>query len=199
MTSRILLSILLNHFIINNAIVKSKALTSDRLIYKPLSIEHCSDDYVSWMNNPEIYKYLESGSKYTIELLREFLLEVEKKDIFFWAIHLKSDGRHIGNIKIDPISTNNLTGEYGILIGDKQQWGQGYAGEASNTIIKFCFEEIGLRKVTLGVVAENSAAIALYDKIGFEKEGFYKSHSYCNGVYYDVIRMAIFNTCKVEN
>jgi RimJ/RimL family protein N-acetyltransferase len=179
--------------------LKSKELLSERLVYKPLSIAHCSADYVAWMNNPEVYKYLESGSNYSIDLLREFLIDIEKKNIYFWAIHLKSDGKHIGNIKIDPISTNNLTGEYGILIGDKVQWGKGYAAEASNTILKFCFQEIGLRKITLGVVAENLAAVALYDKIGFEKEGYYKSHSCCGGVYYDVVRMAIFNPNTVEN
>ena len=174
--------------------MKAITILSERLIYKPLSVKHTSEEYVSWMNDPDVNKYLESGSNYTVNLLDDFLKNVEQNDIYFWAIHLKKNGKHIGNIKIDPISTNNLIGEYGILIGDKGQWGKGYAAEASIAIVRFCFETIGLRKVTLGVVAENAAAVRLYKKIGFEQEGFYKGHSCCHGKHFDVIRMAIFNT-----
>jgi len=179
--------------------LKSPELNSERLVFKPLSIKHCVHEYVSWMNDPEVYRCLESGLNYSIELLYDFLIDVENKNIYFWAIHLKSNNKHIGNIKIDPISTNNLVGEYGILLGDKSEWGKGYAAESSLAIIKFCFEIIGLRKVTLGVVADNTAAVALYKKIGFQQEGYYKIHSCCSGIFYDVIRMAIFNKYLLEN
>jgi ribosomal-protein-alanine N-acetyltransferase len=168
-------------------------LISDRLIYKPLSLAHLSNDYVDWMNDKEVIKYLESGGDYTIEKLENFLKEVEEKAILFWAIHIKQTGKHIGNIKIDPVNSKNRLGEYGIMMGDRSEWGKGYAKEASLTIIHHCFQQLKLRKITLGVVENNKSAVDLYKAINFEIEGVYKKHGFYNGVLCNVLRMALFN------
>ena len=170
-------------------------LTSERLYYKPLSLFHLHDYYVNWMNDLDVIKYLESGGNYNLELLEEYLKGIEEKpEVLFWAIHLKENDKHIGNIKIDPINKRHGLGEYGIMMGDKIEWGKGYAKEASLRILKYCFEELKLRKITLGVVFENTSAVHLYKKIGFITEGKYEKHAFHNGHYCDILRMAIFNT-----
>lgn len=173
---------------------KAKEFESERLTFKALSLRHCTDEYVNWLNDFDIYKYLETGGNYTKNMLSEYLAEVDKSNIYFWAIHLKDDQKHIGNIKIDPINTRHGIGEYGIMMGDKSEWGKGYAFEASKRVIDFCFHEgLNLRKITLGVVKNNVNALKLYEKIGFEVEGHYLNHVYQNGKYCDVLRMALFN------
>ena len=138
------------------------SLESDRLLFRPLSSEFISEEYVNWMNDEEVNRYLESGGDYTIEKLKDFLTEVDRNDILFWAILLKDDGKHIGNIKIDPINTRNKVGEYGIIIGDRFAWGKGFAREASQRIIDYCFSpQLDLRKITLGVVCDNIKAYKL--------------------------------------
>lgn len=180
--------------------MKAVPLASERLIYQPLSLKHLSQDYVNWLNNPEVFRYLETGGNYTIGMLADFLTHVEKQNIYFWAIHEKQTNKHIGNIKIDPISLRNRNGEYGIMMGDRDSWGKGYAYEASRRIIDFFFQEdLCLRKITLGVVANNIAAHKLYLKLGFKEEGRYHAHSVHEGEYLDVIRMAIFNPAFFTN
>jgi [ribosomal protein S5]-alanine N-acetyltransferase len=148
--------------------MKAPILETDRLILQPLGMIHLSKNYVKWMNDLEVYRYLESGGDYTFEKLQNFLEEQVRKDIFFWAIHLKASGeKHIGNIKIDPINDSEGSGEYGILLGDKAEWGKGYAKEASLKVIEYCFRNIGLSQITLGVVEENIGAVKLYLKMGF--------------------------------
>lgn len=173
--------------------MKAQNLESDRLVYKPVSLAHLSEDYVSWLNDPEVCKYIENSGEYTLEKLREFLTEVEKKDVFFWAIHLKSNDLHLGNIKIEPVNERHGLGEYGILMGRKSEWGKGYAKEASAAIIDYCFKKINLRKMTLGVVTDNESAVRLYKNLGFVIEGTYKKHCFFDGAYRDVLRMALFN------
>ncbi|NBW34975.1 MAG: N-acetyltransferase [Cytophagia bacterium] len=169
-------------------------LESERLICKKLSLEHCSDQYVSWLNDQEVYRYLETGGNYNIELLREYLTSVQANEkILFWAIHLKSNQQHIGNIKIDPVNTRHGLGEYGILMGERSQWGKGYAKEASILVVNYCFNTLKLRKITLGVVDKNTAAVTLYKSLGFEIEGVYKKHGLYENEYHDIIRMALFN------
>jgi [ribosomal protein S5]-alanine N-acetyltransferase len=186
---------LLQYWIITDR-MKARVLESQRLVYRPVSLAHLGEEYVSWLNDPEVIRYMEAGGNQTLEMLEAFLREVEKKDILFWGIHLKSDGKHIGNIKIDPVNEKHGLGEYGIMMGDRKEWSKGYAREATVAIINYCFKEVGLRKITLGVVANNKAAHHLYESIGFIEEGRYKDHVFCEGVLCDVIRMAIFNPVR---
>jgi RimJ/RimL family protein N-acetyltransferase len=149
--------------------MKAGYLESDRLYYKPLSKVHLSEEYVKWMNDDDVNRYLESGGDYSIEKLEVFLEEQQKKEILFWAIHLKNTNKHIGNLKIDPIDSESNSGEYGIMMGDKNEWGKGYAKEASKAIIDYCFEVLKLAKITLGVVEINASAVKLYEKLGFSE------------------------------
>ena len=95
--------------------------------------------------------------------------------------------KHIGNIKIDPVDTKKMTGEYGILIGDKNSWGKGYAIESSKIVIDYCFNDLGLKKIELGVVSSNIKAINLYKKLGF------KEYKRLNNKDKSIIRMFIKN------
>ena len=106
---------------------------------------------------------------------------------------LKKNNFHIGNVKVDPINKFHGLGEFGIMIGEKSEWGKGYAKESTITIINYCFKKIKLRKITLGVVEDNIAAFKMYEKIGFLIEGKYKNHGFYNNKYCNMIRMAIFN------
>ncbi len=171
----------------------TEELLSDRLVFRPLSLVYLTERYVSWLNNPEVYKYLETGGNYTLEMLKDYLIEVENKKMLFWGIHIKNTDEHIGNIKIDPVNRRHGLGEYGILMGEPSQWGKGYAKEASQRILDYCFTNQNLRKITLGVVSNNAAAVHLYKSLNFEIEGVYKKHGYYQGEYADVIRMALFN------
>ena len=142
-------------------------LKSKRLIFEPIGMKHLSKHYVDWMNDPLVIKYMNSGGDYSLEKLKSFLLNQERKKILFWAIIVKETNKHIGNIKIDPIDKENKSAEYGIMIGDKTEWGKGYAFEASKKIIHYCFNNLNIDSITLGVNKSNKTAIKLYDKIGF--------------------------------
>jgi [ribosomal protein S5]-alanine N-acetyltransferase len=173
---------------------KPVELESARLRYLPIDTSYCSDRYLAWMNDPEVTRYLEVYKPYSLQELHDYLQKAnDNKDLLFWAIHLKSNNKHIGNIKIDPVNTYHGTGEYGIMMGDRSEWGNGYAKEASISVIDYCFNILGLRKITLGVVEENIPAVSLYNSLGFETEGVYRDHGFYNGHYCNLLRMAVFN------
>lgn len=174
--------------------MKAIELESERLLFEPLSTKHLSPAYVNWLNDADTIKFLESGGDYTHEKLKNYLTDVEENGMLFWAIRKKSNNQHIGNIKIDPVSSRHERGEYGILIGNKSDWGVGYGKEASERVLRFCFDELNLRKITLGVLAENQRAVQLYLRIGFVIEGTYRDHYCFESRFCDVIRMAIFST-----
>lgn len=176
--------------------MKITSINTDRIILEPLTIKHVSNDYVEWLNNKNINKYLETKHCENKNELKKFIENCNKQKIQIWAIIDKESEKHIGNIKIDPINFKHKIGEYGILIGDSNFWGKGYAFEASKGLIDYYFNNHILRKITLGVISENKAAISLYKKLGFEVEGIYKKHIVYDKIEYDVLRMAIFNNQK---
>jgi RimJ/RimL family protein N-acetyltransferase len=49
--------------------------------------------------------------------------------------------------------------------------GQGYATEAAAEVLRICFEEIGLRRVTAGAFAGNHASLRVMERIGMTVEG----------------------------
>jgi len=169
-------------------------LETDRLILEKLGRKHMSLDYLSWLNDKGVYQYLETGGNYSYNELMSFLESSEDdKNLLFWAILTKEDGKHIGNIKIDPVNLRHYYAEYGILMGDKKSWGRGYAKEASVVVINYCFEFLKLRKVNLGVVADNVKAVKLYHKLGFVQEGLFRFHGIYNDKLCDQLRMSLFN------
>jgi RimJ/RimL family protein N-acetyltransferase len=168
-------------------------LESERLELIPMNESFCSASYLNWLNDSEVNKYLESGSDYKMDSLRKYIRQAIKNNLFFWAICIKCNGKHIGNIKIDPIHPIHGLGEYGILIGEKSEWGKGYAYEASKLVIDHCFYTLGIRKINLGVVEGNISAVNLYKKLGFTIEGLYKNHIVYDLKYHNSLRMALFN------
>lgn len=173
--------------------LKASILHSNRLDLFPVTARYATPRYVEWMNDPAVYQYLDSGGDYTMEKLVTYLETAEKKDMYFWAITVRDANTHIGNIKLDPVSEKHRRAEFSIMMGERTEWGKGYAEEASRRIIDFAFADLALNKITLGVIAGNLPAVKLYRKLGFETEGVYRRHEICDGQYCDAIRMALFN------
>ncbi|MBP6432989.1 MAG: GNAT family N-acetyltransferase, partial [Ferruginibacter sp.] len=130
-------------------------------MYYPIDLKFVNENYVNWLNDNEVNKFLEVNKNSTLEDVKNYVLQTIKTKVYFWAIILKESNKHIGNIKIDPINEKHAYGEYGIMMGDKKEWGKGFAKEASETILKFCFEQLKLRKVNLGVIEANTPALEL--------------------------------------
>lgn len=177
----------------HETLIKIPVLQSSRLILKPLSKKFITQEYVNWMNDEEVIRFMNSGGDYTLKKLNDYIEKVEKNPIYFWAITTKNEKRHIGNIKIDPIDKVNRSGEYGIMIGNKNFQGKGFASEASRLVIEYCFKNLQLRKVNLGVLAKNKLAINLYKTLGFSIEGIFRKHLFHKGKFEDLFRMSTFN------
>lgn len=120
-----------------------------------------------WVSDPEVSRWLVAAwpppSSWETWLHRTY--SPSPKALHF-AIVLHS-GRHIGICSLHIISWTNKSAEVGVMVGEKECWGQGYGPEALRLLLRYAFRTIGLKKVVLHVHRENYRAIRAYKKVGF--------------------------------
>lgn len=75
----------------------------------------------------------------------------------------ESDDAWIGHLSIFGGEGKNRDGGFGISITPKW-WGHGFATEATNWTVGYAFEQLGLHRVSLGLVAHNERALRVYTK-----------------------------------
>ena len=81
--------------------------------------------------------------------------------------------------------------EYGIFLGEDDARGRGIGTAAAKLMLRYAFEEAGLHRVYLRVLADNVPAIRSYEKAGFVKEAYLRESVFLDGVYRDVILMSV--------
>ena len=142
-------------------------IEGDRIYLRTLEREDASSEYASWLNDPMVNQYLETRS-ITLEKLRAYIEEKDQSpSVLFFGIFWKENGKHIGNVKLEPIDFEKGCATMGILIGDKDYWGWGVGTETTNLVTDYALKNLSLREVNLGVMADNTAAIRVYEKCGY--------------------------------
>lgn len=168
-------------------------LEDKKVILRPLQEEDINERYLSWVNDREVTKYMETGIfPITLKELREFYKRISKSktDIIF-AIVDKKNNLHIGNIKLGSINWVHRFADLGIMIGERKYWRKGYGQEACRLLLEYAFNRLNLNKVILGVYSVHKPAIKAYQRVGFKIEGRIKRMLRLEGKYVDKIIMGI--------
>jgi putative acetyltransferase len=86
-------------------------------------------------------------------------------------------------------------GTFGISVHDDWQ-GKGVGASLMKACLNMADNWLNLHRLELEVYADNEAAIRLYEKCGFEREGLMREHAFRDGVYVDSIMMARLRPSK---
>jgi len=148
-------------------------IVGEQIYLRALEEEDLEGDYLKWLNDPEINIYMTAGLiPQNKRMLKAFYdsVNADPNSVYFAIVDKKSN-KHIGNIKLDKIDWINRRCEFGILIGDKNFWGKGICKKATKLIVEYGFTKLNLRKICIGVIEENKAALNCYKSVGFKEEG----------------------------
>jgi RimJ/RimL family protein N-acetyltransferase len=110
---------------------------------------------------------------------------------FLFGLRLRESDQLIGLVGLDGISWPHGTAFLSIGIGEARHRGQGYGREAMALLLRFAFDELNLHRLCLTVFAYNEGAIALYESLGFTREGVYREHLHRDGQHHDMILYGI--------
>ncbi|WP_025652959.1 MULTISPECIES: GNAT family N-acetyltransferase [unclassified Psychrobacter] len=153
-------------------------IETERLILRPLDISDASQEYVDWLNDPDVNQYLETRhSVQTLESCIDFIKSCNNDPTtYLFGIFLKESNKHIGNVKIGAINTIYKRGQLSLFIGDKECWGKGYSRELVKSITNYAFEHLGLSRMEAGCYEDNIGSLKVFLKSGYNVEGFFRDH-----------------------
>ena len=149
-------------------------LKTKRLVIRELRIEDLAD-LVRQINNLNVSKYLEKVPyPYTREdgewFINKCIKDSKKKPRKNYELVIVFKGNIVGVIGLTDIDTFHGTATLGYWLSEKY-WKKGIMYEASSEIVRFGFENLGLRRIDVGAYTDNMGSNALIKKLGFEFEG----------------------------
>lgn len=150
--------------------------------------EEDAEDMLEWMHDPESQKGFQKNMLgVTLEEAREFCRNAKLREGLEQgqSIHLAVAGEgdeYLGTVSLKQINLEYRSAELAIALRKKAQ-GHGVAAEAVGLLLKKAFEELKLHRIYLTVLADNTAAVRLYEKCGFIFEGELRDHLFLNGRY----------------
>ncbi len=155
--------------------------TLQNMTLKELHPDDVTEDYVAWMNDPEVVFYTEQKFiSHTLEKVIQFVEgQWQTEDSFLFGIFI--DEKHVGNIKLGPVNRHHQHAALSYVIGDKNYWSKGVASAAIAAVTIFGFSKICLRKIWASSFDENAASIKALEKNGFIIEGRLRQQLMING------------------
>ncbi|GAB1476493.1 GNAT family protein [Bacillota bacterium] len=166
-------------------------LTGER-IYLRLIEERDIPFKVRWVNDPDIRKTL--SSEYPVseesarQLLKNYALDSSRRE---FIVCLNEKDFPIGFGGFTNIDVKNSKAETYMVVGQKEYWGKGFAGEIRKLLLEYAFEELGLNRVYSYVMDENEKMISLNKKFGFETEGLLRDCVFVKGKFRNLYVMSI--------
>jgi len=176
----------------------TKNIISDENLYEPLylralevsDLERCH----KWHNDRSFTKRLSAPSVLSANKLnkrgltaeppfhpmRSTLLFVSRTQINTLAI--STYVRLIGYLGVPSWKSSSATG------GERSK---GYGQSAIRQLLSYAFNNLGLKRIYLEVLADNGVAIHVYEKFRFRVEGKLKNHVFKQGGWKDLIIMGI--------
>ena len=139
-----------------------------QICLRPLTQGDASERYLSWLNDSEVTKHLETKSSTMEELVRYVADNLQKTDCRLLGIFDKKGDQLIGTVKFYPINWEDGFAQFAMMIGDKLYWGKGLGTISTRLAVEYAFDELNLKQINLGVIAANEPAIKAYHRVGFK-------------------------------
>jgi [ribosomal protein S5]-alanine N-acetyltransferase len=173
---------------------RSAILSGPNYRLVPFTDDLITDQYLGWLNDPEINRYLEV--RYEAQTQASALRFLRSFDTlqpwYFWGIQSREDSSMIGTASLRADKANG-TAETGLMVGEREYWGRGAGQETLDLLGQFGFSHLGLRKITAGTYAVNMSAIFIHKKMGMTREATVRrAHQLTDGKYVDLFRWGVF-------
>lgn len=139
---------------------------TERLILRPWTVEDAGELY-TYASDPDVGPAAGWPPHTSVENSREIIRTVLSAPETY-AVCLKQTGKTIGSIGLhrNDLASDDDEFELGYWIG-KPFWGKGLIPEASREILRYAFEELGMKRIWCGYYDGNEKSRRVQEKLGF--------------------------------
>ncbi|MEM1057251.1 MAG: GNAT family N-acetyltransferase [Bacteroidota bacterium] len=128
---------------------------------------------------------------------REYLDSIQEgvrdRTLFQWAIADAETDRMMGTCTLTSWDKDNRHAGIGFILA-REFWGRGLATEAVRRVLRFGFEEMDLHRVEADVHPGNAASLALLEKVGFQREGYFRERWFTFEVWEDSVILGLLRS-----
>jgi RimJ/RimL family protein N-acetyltransferase len=170
-------------------------LETDRLLLRQFR-DSDLEEFLRYRSDPEVARYQGWNVPYESNMGRAFVDEMKNAvpgtpgKWFQAAIEAKSLRTMIGDCAFQIKSDDNLQAYIGLTLA-RIYWGNGYGEETSRRLMMYLFGELKLHRVVAECDVENTASIALLEKLGFRREAHLLENIWFKGAWGSEFHYAI--------
>ena len=134
---------------------------------------------VSWIQDEDIFYKWSAGRMGRYPLTAETLINHHEAqdytDDYFPMVAVDGD-TVVGHILMRFPTADTSVLRFGFVIVDGSLRGKGYGKQMMEIALKYAFEILQVKKVTIGVFDNNAPAIACYQSVGFVDTGIIEEY-----------------------
>ena len=146
-------------------------LQGARLILRDKCIDDAELDYI-WRSDPELARL---DAAYPLTMTYDRFLKIYQDQLKYptpGSHHFAAvthEGKFIGNCMYYDLDSVNMEAELGIVIGDRDYWGNAFGYDAVTTLLEYLFKEKRLKRVYLHTLEWNERAQRCFSRCGFQE------------------------------
>lgn len=144
-----------------------------------------------WRNSPDVAPYMFRDDP---------ISEAEHADWFVTALEDRPTSRvriftvndvPNGLFSLSDIDQRHRNCVWGGYLSPEAPRGQRLGSAMMSVSLTMVFEELGLHRVTVEAIEDNTRAIALYESVGFRREGLLRDRAHQNRGYVNVVVLGL--------
>jgi len=144
----------------------------------------------TWRNSPEVAQYMYTSDLITVEQQAAWFARVATDPTsVYWLIEY--NGQKIGLASLTDINRNLSSCYWAFYLGDTSIRGAGLGAKIEFNVLEFVFTKLQLNKLRCEVMTFNDKVIIMHEKFGFRREAYYRQHVKKDGIWHDVVGLAI--------
>ena len=153
-----------------------------------------ADNMLEWMRDPDIagrfqFDFFSMDRDRAIKFIKD---SWSNNSSLHFAFVAETD-EYYGTVSLKNVDPVNMSAEYAIS-SRKKSHGTGAARKATEDVLRYAFDVLGLERVYLDVRADNHRAIRFYEKIGFTREGTFRSALSIKDGFIDLVWFSMIRT-----
>jgi len=152
-----------------------RTFETERLRLRPLRYDDAEHIY-QLGRNPIVMRHITGGKTQTRDESRRDLerrIQISGREYGYWIVETREQQIFLGWLALKQLAgTNDIEIGYRFL---QEHWGKGYATEASHRLLRYAFQDLGLRRVVSVAKEENLASTRVMTKLGMQLDhvGYY--------------------------